>query len=104
MPSVTDPDADWVSASEIAAYQYCARAYWLERVQHVERGAALGSRLAAGEAHHRAHGRRVAWQHWLVRAACLLLVTAAVLLGIHFVAVDRPPTAHTPLDLPHPAL
>jgi hypothetical protein len=102
---VVDPDVDWVSASEIAAYEYCARAYWLERVRQVERGAAVDSRLAAGEAHHRAHGRRVAWQHWLVRAACLLLVTAAVLLGIHFAAIDRPPpTGRTPPHLLHPAL
>jgi hypothetical protein len=104
VPPVVDPGADWVSASEIAEYQYCARAYWLERVLHVERATPVDSRLAAGEAHHRAHGRRVAWQHWLVRAACLLLVTAAVLMGIHVATADRPPTGRPPSHLPHPPL
>jgi hypothetical protein len=80
----TDTRSDWVSASEIAAYTYCARAYWLERVESVPRPAAGGgeSRLASGTSQHEAHGRRVAWQRWLVRAALVLLAAAAALLGV----------------------
>jgi hypothetical protein len=74
---VTD---DWVSASEIAAYEYCARAYWLECVQHVERPRGTAARLESGVQHHGAHGRRVAAQQWLVRSAILLLIAAAALV------------------------
>jgi hypothetical protein len=80
----TDTGSEWVSASEIAAYTYCARAYWLERVQSVPRpaGGDVESRLAAGTWQHEAHGRRVAWQRWLVRAALVLLAAAATLLAV----------------------
>lgn len=74
------PTDDWVSASEIAAYAYCARAYWLECVQQVERPAQGNARLEAGQAHHRAHGRRVATQRWLIRLAVVLLVAAAAVM------------------------
>jgi hypothetical protein len=76
-------DAVWVSASDIGSFDYCARAYWLERVQIVERPEGTGSRLVAGTAHHRAHGRRVAWQHRLVRTAVVLLCCGVVLLLVH---------------------
>jgi hypothetical protein len=76
-------DTNWVSASEIGSYEYCARAYWLEQVQHTERPAANGSRLADGTGHHRAHGRRVAWQRRLVRAAVVLVCAAILVLVVH---------------------
>jgi hypothetical protein len=72
-----------VSASEIGSYEYCARAYWLERVQHTVRPAAAGSRLTDGTGHHRAHGRRVAWQRRLVRAAVMLVCGAILVLVVH---------------------
>lgn len=77
MPS---PSPDWVSASEIASYSYCARAYWLERVVALERSSEDAERLEAGQAEHAAHGRRVALGQWLVRVAILLLVLAAGLM------------------------
>jgi hypothetical protein len=73
-------DADWVSASEIGTFEYCARAYWLERVHVVERTEGTGSRLAAGTVHHQAHGRRVAWQRRLVWMAVALLCAGSLLL------------------------
>jgi hypothetical protein len=77
-----------VSASEIGTYEYCARAYWLERVQGVERLDGAESRLVAGTAQHRAHGRRVAWQRWMLRSALVFLGCGAVLLLVH-AAADR---------------
>jgi len=71
---------DWVSASEIAANAYCARAYWLERVRQVSRDGEGDGRMDSGRAHHRAHGRRVSAQRWLLRAAVVLVVVALVLV------------------------
>jgi hypothetical protein len=96
----TDTSSDWVSASEIAAYTYCARAYWLERVQSVPRPVAGGgggeSRLASGTLQHQAHGRRVEWQRWLVRAALVLLAAAAILVGVQR-TVRRAQPVETPV-------
>jgi hypothetical protein len=72
-----------VSASEIGTYEYCARAYWLERVQRTERPAGKNSRLTAGTGHHRAHGRRVAWQRRLTGAAAALICAGVLLLLVH---------------------
>ncbi|MFI5248502.1 MAG: hypothetical protein ACHQTF_00955 [Gemmatimonadales bacterium] len=72
-----------MSASEIGTYEYCARAYWLQRVQRIERPAGTGSRLADGTGHHRAHGRRVAWQRRLARAAVALILAGILLLLVH---------------------
>jgi hypothetical protein len=68
---------EWVSASEVAAYTYCARAYWLERVTIVERPLRGESVLAAGRAHHIAHGRRVRVSRWMLWVGTIL-----VLLGV----------------------
>jgi hypothetical protein len=69
-----------VSASEIGAYEYCARAYWLERVHRTRRPAWTSSRLVDGTGHHRAHGRRVAWQRRLAGAAAALICAGVLLL------------------------
>ncbi len=79
-PTSNVPSLDWVSPSEIAAYTYCARAYWLERVQHFERTGGGTARLEIGQSQHQSHGRRVAAQRWLVRLAIVLLVAAAGLM------------------------
>jgi hypothetical protein len=73
---------DWVSASEIGAYAYCARAYWLERIHAIDQAQIDGSRFDAGIAHHGAHGRRVTLQRWLLRLAVLLLAAAIVVVWI----------------------
>jgi hypothetical protein len=84
----------WVSASDIGTYEYCARAYWLERVQRVRRPDGTGSRLTMGTAHHRAHGRRVAWQGRLVRTAVALLSAGLVLLLVHAASHRLRPATH----------
>jgi hypothetical protein len=83
-----------VSASEIGAYQYCARAYWLERVQRTARPAGTSSRLTAGTGHHRAHGRRVAWQRRLAGAAAALICAGVLLLLVQAVTRHSRAGAH----------
>jgi len=73
---------DWVSASEIGAYTYCARAYWLERVAAVSRSAHAESSLAAGRAHHIAHGRRVRASRWMVWVAATLMLVGVVRVAV----------------------
>jgi hypothetical protein len=72
-----------VSASEIGTYEYCARAYWLEHVQRTARPPGTSSRLTDGTGHHRAHGRRVAWQRRLAGAAAALICAGVLLLLVH---------------------
>jgi hypothetical protein len=74
-----------VSASEIGTYEYCARAYWLERAKRTARPVGTSSRLTDGTGHHRAHGRRVAWQRRLTGAAAALLCAGVLLLLLHAV-------------------
>jgi hypothetical protein len=75
----SDPGIDnWVSASEIGAFEYCARAYWLQHVREIESTPAGESRLAEGTIRHEAYGLLVLWQRRLVRAALALLVVAAL--------------------------
>jgi CRISPR/Cas system-associated exonuclease Cas4 (RecB family) len=72
-----------LSASEVGRYVYCARAWWLQRVQ----GLAPENRAALerGSQRHTAHGRAVAavdrktaWVRWLV-ALALALALALIL-------------------------
>ncbi|MFZ5919239.1 MAG: hypothetical protein ACOYZ7_20095 [Chloroflexota bacterium] len=67
-----------VRASEIGLYAYCARAWWLGKVQ----GHPPTNRTAleAGEAAHQAHGRTVTYYHRLRQAALLLLGLAMLVL------------------------
>jgi hypothetical protein len=76
-------EIDWVSASELAAYTYCGRAYWLERVVRVEiPGGAGEARRVAGIDAHATHGRRVATARWLRRVALLAVVILVVSLAV----------------------
>ena len=68
-----------IRASEIGAFVFCARAWWLQRVVGLEPGNA--EQRAAGDAYHAGHGRRVWASTWLQRAA-LGLVAAAALLAV----------------------
>ena len=88
-------DTGWVSASEIGTYEYCARAYWLERVERTERRTGTGSRLADGTGHHWAHGRRVAWQRRLAGAAAALIFAGVLLLLVHAATRHGRPGAHS---------
>ena len=71
-----DIDVAFVSASEIAQYAFCARAWWLARVAGYR-----STNIAAmkqGTMRHRAHGRRVA-ETYLLRRVGLSLLAMGIL-------------------------
>lgn len=67
-----------IRASEIGTFVFCARAWWLERVEGVESDNADERR--AGDALHAAHGRRVWAATWLRRVALAMLIAAVALI------------------------
>ena len=67
-----------VRASELAQYEYCARAWWLGRVKGY-RSANVGA-MERGTARHHAHGRVVVGYHRLRWLALALFGVAAMLL------------------------
>lgn len=67
-----------IRASEIAQYDFCARAWWLGRVMGY-RSTNLEA-MQQGVARHRTHGRTVESYHRLRRFAVALLALAAVLI------------------------
>lgn len=81
---------DDVTASEVAAYAYCAKAWHLERVVRSAPSAAGHLRRQRGVERHRAHGTRVqalgttgrtlAWGGAILVVLALLLAVAAVAL------------------------
>jgi len=73
-----------IRASELGQYAYCARAWWLGRVLGY-RSANL-ERMAAGEAAHVRHGRKVVSSRRLQRWAYVLLVLA-LLAGTLFLVL-----------------
>lgn len=74
-----DPARRLIRASEIGAFVFCARAWWLERVVGVQPG--NDAQRLAGDAYHAGHGRRV-WAATLLRRAALVLLATAVALAI----------------------
>ena len=68
-----------VSASEVAAYAYCAKAWHLERVLGERASDAAGRNRAAGVGRHDAHGSRVVL---LGATGPALAGAAAVLLAL----------------------
>jgi CRISPR/Cas system-associated exonuclease Cas4 (RecB family) len=69
---------DIIRASEIGEYAYCARAWWLRRVQGVpSRNVAA---LRSGQQAHDRHGRSVAAYQTQRRMALLLAALAALAL------------------------
>lgn len=75
---------DTVTASEVAAYAYCAKAWHLEHVLG-NRGSAAGqARRDSGSAAHREHGRRIERPE---RSARLLFRLAIILLTVALILV-----------------
>lgn len=70
---------DWVSASEIGKYIYCARQHWLSEVCGIRPTGATSGLLRKGVKRHHRHGVRYDWQRRLYRWAMILLGIA--LLG-----------------------
>ncbi len=71
-------DEPVIRASELGEYVYCARSWWLKRVQGVQsRNTAA---LRSGTAAHDRHGRGVATVQTQRRLATFLLAAALVVL------------------------
>ena len=77
------PAADDVTASELAAFKYCAKAWHLEHVSGVHPSPTAALRRDAGTRDHQRHGAEIHAGSWLARhrwaAAITLLVTALAL-------------------------
>lgn len=69
-----------IRASEIGAYVYCARAWWLQQVAGHE--PAGQERRSSGVTLHQRHGTGVALSRWLLGLALLLLLSGTALLLI----------------------
>ncbi len=66
-----------IKASEIGAYVFCRRSWWLHQVAGAEPSGA--ARRARGTQRHLAHGRQV-WLSQVLLVAGLILLVAALLL------------------------
>ena len=75
-----------IRASEVAQYEYCARAWWLGRVRGYK-PSNVGE-MAVGEEEHERHGREVMGVRRRERLAYLLLALAD-LVGIALLFVAR---------------
>lgn len=73
------PDSHIIRASEIGEYVYCARSWWLHRVQGVETRHTAA--LRSGQKAHDRHGRAVASMQ-LQRRLALLLAILGLLAGL----------------------
>lgn len=68
-----------IRASEIGAYVYCRRAWWLKRAAGFE-PAGKEEVFARGIAAHASHGRLVRRTNWQRRVALVLIALGIVLL------------------------
>ena len=88
-PQAPGPAAEagvpWVSASEIGAVAYCARAYRLQQVERVALAQEVAARLDRGVRAHAAHGARYARQQALAMWGGIALVCAAALGALAWV-------------------
>ena len=80
-----DPRAD-VTASEVASYAYCAKAWHLRHVLGREASRHALVRQEAGVVAHEIHGTRVGRLAWLERRAAIL-VAGLVFLGAVLLAL-----------------
>lgn len=81
------PESTDVTASEIACYAYCAKAWHLEHVQHVVAPAETSRRREEGVAAHEAHGASVRTlgrerSRARIIVAVLLLIAALATAGV----------------------
>jgi hypothetical protein len=81
---MSDKDNRVVRASEVGLYAYCARAWWLGRIEG-HRPVNLAA-MEAGEAAHRAHGQAVLG-YYRLRQTVYVLLGLALLSGLALLAV-----------------
>jgi CRISPR/Cas system-associated exonuclease Cas4 (RecB family) len=72
-----------IRVSEIGSYLYCSRAWWYQR-QGIQSDNQTD--LASGSRIHRRHGQSVMVSGCLRILAYLLLLSALILLTVHFVS------------------
>jgi hypothetical protein len=77
----------WIRASEVQAYSFCARSWWLRYVLELE--PADRALLTAGTSRHQAQGRRVMRSEVMGRAALLILLAALLLAALAVVWLLR---------------
>jgi hypothetical protein len=73
-------DRSLVRASDIGAWAFCNRAWWLAHVQHAEHENPAA--LSRGESAHAAHGLAVTQASWQQRFGLLLLAAGLILGGL----------------------
>lgn len=71
-------DRSLVRASDLSAWSYCQRAWWLANVQGVAHEDP--AQLAYGRTVHREHGRRASRAEWLMKAGRWVLLAALILI------------------------
>jgi hypothetical protein len=80
-PSVSQGE-DWVSASDIGSYVYCAKLYRLSKVDKVPLDGFGRNRLEAGTKGHNRHGRMYDVQVGLRRFAFKATIAAAAVVVV----------------------
>ena len=73
-------DRSYVRASDIGAWSFCERAWWLGRVQKTPHE--RPQKLDWGEQSHDAHGRLTARALWLRKSGIALVAGGLILLGL----------------------
>lgn len=75
----------WIRTSELRAYGYCARSWWLQYVLGLE--PADTGRLVAGTERHLAHGREVLRAERLRRLALATLLLGLLLAALAWLVI-----------------
>jgi len=77
-------DRSYVRASDIGAWSYCNRAWWLARVQKAPHE--RPQQLEWGDQAHTDHGRLTSRAQWLRKSGTALLAGGLILLGFVLLA------------------
>lgn len=71
---------DWVAASDLSTYCYCAKLYHLSKVRHERPNAEGAARLKAGIVNHHQHGvlydRQLRFKRWAIASLAAVMVVA----------------------------
>ena len=77
-------DRSYVRASDIGAWSFCNRAWWLARVQKAPHE--RPQQLDWGDQSHADHGRLTSRAQWLRKSGAALLAGGLILLGFALLA------------------